>query len=103
MKNVLIIGATRPETIANPDGSNPITHLSGCAPAMAKTLLKGNQLRTTLLTALQRDQLGKATIRLLEGSGILYRAIDCEYQPPTRSPDVESTGTQNRKTPSDPL
>ena len=78
MKNVLIIGATRPETIADPDGSNPITHLSGCAPAMAKTLLKGNQLRTTLLTALQRDQLGKATIRLLESSGILYRAIDCE-------------------------
>ena len=77
MQNVLIVGATLPQTLADPDGGNPQTRLGGCAPTMAQVLMAGQELRTTLLTALQRDDLGKATIRLLEQSGLLYRAVNC--------------------------
>ena len=78
MRNVLIVGATFPQTIADPDGKNPQTRLGGAAPALAQALLAGNELRATLLTALQRDDLGKATIKMLENSGLLYRAVDCQ-------------------------
>ena len=85
MKNVLVIGLTVPQTIADPDGSNPATHLGGAAPAMAKSLMNGGHLRTTLLTVLQRDDLGKATIRMLNRVASSTAPSTATFPPSTRS------------------
>ena len=89
MKNVLIIGVTLPQIIEGIDQSKPSVGLTGNAHGMAKEFLRCGEMRGTLLTALSRDPAGRATIKLLDESGLLYRAVDCAI--PTEPITISST------------
>lgn len=85
--HALVIGRAQTATISGLKSEPPELILGGAAALVTQELARTRLIRPTLLTAVDSETSGLATLELMKQAGILYRAVPCLSPTPTLSID----------------
>ena len=90
--HALVIGRAQPAIITGP--AEPVITIGGAAALITLELIRGETIRPTLLTAIDEETYGKATVQLMDQHGMLYRAIPTPSPTPTLELDASQPVAQ---------